>query len=77
VLNALGYIGFKVVTTSGDRNEYMWTVRKRVAEKLLRVGLTKVGLFSPFFLFFAAGTESGHGHPIPGNRAILQPVATD
>jgi len=28
ILNALGYIGFKVVTTSGDRNEYMWTVRE-------------------------------------------------
>lgn len=30
VLNALGYIGFKVVTTSGDPSEYMWTLERNL-----------------------------------------------
>ena len=30
VLNALGYIGFKVVTTSGDHHEYMWTLERNL-----------------------------------------------
>ena len=28
--NALGYIGFKVITTSGDRNEYLWTMERNL-----------------------------------------------
>ena len=30
VQNALGYIGFKVITTSGDRNEYLWTMERNL-----------------------------------------------
>lgn len=30
VLNALGYIGFKVVTTSGDAGEYLWTMERNL-----------------------------------------------
>jgi hypothetical protein len=30
VLNALGYIGFKVIATSGDRNEYLWTLERNL-----------------------------------------------
>ena len=28
--NALGYIGFKVITTCGDRNEYLWTLERNL-----------------------------------------------
>merc|ERR1711971_585425 len=28
LLNALGYIGFKVVTTCGDSQEYLWTLER-------------------------------------------------
>ena len=30
ILNALGYVGFKVITTSGDRHEYMWTMERNL-----------------------------------------------
>jgi len=30
ILNALGYIGFKVIGTSGDRNEYLWTMERNL-----------------------------------------------
>lgn len=30
VLNALGYIGFKVIATSGDRNEFLWTLERNL-----------------------------------------------
>jgi len=30
VLNALGYIGFKVVTTCGDSREYIWTMERNL-----------------------------------------------
>ena len=30
ILNALGYIGFKVLTTSGDHHEYMWTMERNL-----------------------------------------------
>ena len=30
VLNALGYIGFKVITTSGDSQEYLWTLERNL-----------------------------------------------
>lgn len=30
VLNALGYIGFKVISTSGDKTEYLWTLERNL-----------------------------------------------
>merc|ERR1712037_426866 len=30
LLNALGYIGFKVVTTCGDSQEYLWTLERNL-----------------------------------------------
>ena len=30
ILNALGYIGFKVISTAGDRNEYLWTLERNL-----------------------------------------------
>ncbi|TRY61899.1 hypothetical protein TCAL_09158 [Tigriopus californicus] len=30
ILNALGYIGFKVVSTAGDRYEFMWTLERNL-----------------------------------------------
>ncbi|XP_023333627.1 uncharacterized protein LOC111705355 [Eurytemora carolleeae] len=30
VLNALGYIGFKVITTCGDSKEYLWTLERNL-----------------------------------------------
>ena len=30
VLNALGFIGFKVISTSGDRHEYLWTMERNL-----------------------------------------------
>ena len=30
ILNALGYIGFKVISTAGDRNEYLWTMERNL-----------------------------------------------
>lgn len=30
VLNALGYIGFKVIATSGDVKEYLWTLERNL-----------------------------------------------
>jgi len=30
VLNALGYIGFKVISTSGDKAEYLWTLERNL-----------------------------------------------
>ena len=30
VLNALGYIGFKIISTSGDHHEYLWTMERNL-----------------------------------------------
>lgn len=30
ILNALGYIGFKVISTAGDKNEYLWTLERNL-----------------------------------------------
>ena len=30
ILNALGYIGFKVISTSGDHHEYVWTMERNL-----------------------------------------------
>jgi len=30
ILNALGYIGFKVIGTSGDNKEYLWTMERNL-----------------------------------------------
>ena len=30
ILNALGFIGFKVISTSGDRHEYLWTMERNL-----------------------------------------------
>ena len=30
ILNALGYIGFKVIGTSGDSHEYVWTMERNL-----------------------------------------------
>ena len=30
VLNALGFIGFKVISTSGDASEYLWTMERNL-----------------------------------------------
>ena len=30
ILNALGFIGFKVISTSGDHREYVWTMERNL-----------------------------------------------
>ena len=30
ILNALGFIGFKVISTSGDHHEYVWTMERNL-----------------------------------------------